>query len=524
MINMKIIVKNGKDLKKRGNPFIIISIIFLTIMFLFYIFNYNIIFTNLFENSSGDQITASLDLDFTSNKWVPISNNSNNSIIVFIDENNNDDGFIKVSMILNYTSPRSIILTNVDSIIQLSFDGMIKKQEIFSKRSNNTDFIIIEALSITEKEIKNWDNNTYQNHLITFKTISNSSFLVNIKNENSTKINKINTYTENLRVKVLETSNEPPVYKVVGVISNQMMNQRWKGEGILTESSLSMLTHINYAFCSPVSDSDTSLYTWNWEWVKLAIQAGHAWNIPVLLSMNGGDRLDVIFASRALRSQLITNMLSKMSELGLDGFDIDWESSKRSAALLETFLQELRTRMPAGKLLTMDGAYLASATREPSPEFVIEYLDWVNVMAYDLHELTQPSGAYHSRYEDVINVMNRWVLAGYPKEKLLLGIPFYGKDDALNTYNYYDIVNDLNPPPEQNLETGLKSFTGASGTMQTVAGGRIWWNGQVEVKRKIDFVIANKLGGVIYWELGRDKLNDPRSLAKTVNDALKAIR
>src|SRR3546814_9715534 len=52
-----------------------------------------------------------------------------------------------------------------------------------------------------------------------------------------------------------------------------------------------------------------------------------------------------------------------------------------------------------------------------------EVVYWVNIMAYD-----KPGGTHHSSYEHAVECLDYWIRKrGLPKNKTVLGLPFYGK-------------------------------------------------------------------------------------------------
>ena len=78
---------------------------------------------------------------------------------------------------------------------------------------------------------------------------------------------------------------------------------------------------------------------------------------------------------------------------------------------------------------------------------VIDYLDMVNIMAYDVARPPyHHAPLYRSEYAGRITTdeaVKAHLNAGVPKEKLVLGIPLYGHGvDSLPDYTYYgDILN-----------------------------------------------------------------------------------
>jgi GH18 family chitinase len=89
-----------------------------------------------------------------------------------------------------------------------------------------------------------------------------------------------------------------------------------------------------------------------------------------------------------------------------------------------------------------------------------------------------------------------------PKEKLVLGVPFYGRhvkrrDQAMS---YREIVGKHKP---------------AAGT--DVIDG-VYFNGPATIRRKAEYAVEAGLGGVMAWELGQDAAGE-RSLLRVIRDA-----
>ena len=329
---------------------------------------------------------------------------------------------------------------------------------------------------------------------------------------------------------------------VAGVIAPQELIAIWgRGTTLINETELDRLTHLFYAAVSVnsgVDPIDTGIWVWDdsWtskSWLTMTTEAAHAHGAKALLSFlgTGGTHirsLDTIMGNPTLRASLITNLLKFMADYGFDGLDIDWESYEMPLGThsqkLDVFLRELRARMPAGKLLTIDGGFSGTYNYPDIPVSTVTdgIIDWVNVMAYDLWEQPPaPDPAYHSWYEHVVILVNKWINAGFPRDKLVLGVPFYGKDHTRRPFLYRDIVDTLDPAPDQDLAYGLGTLKGTSGAQEPVVDP-LWWNGSDTCRRKAQLVLNERLGGAYYEDLGYDKLHTPYSLATVIEDTLAA--
>jgi GH18 family chitinase len=194
-------------------------------------------------------------------------------------------------------------------------------------------------------------------------------------------------------------------------------------------------------------------------------------------------------ADPASRIAFVRNLVIFLKKHELDGADLDWEHPK-SKAEIENFQKLLVDLKKAfrfyGFELTVTvagwGTYLKPET--------IPFVDRIQVMAYD-------QGVPHSPYAGATRDMKHWEKQGVPKSKLVLGIPFYGKNTKGQALDYSDIFNRFKPGADSDLAGGYH------------------FNGPATIRKKTAYAIREGYGGVMIWELGQD--------AKGKNSLLHAI-
>jgi len=286
------------------------------------------------------------------------------------------------------------------------------------------------------------------------------------------------------------TAPTPSNFKVVGYITHWHLNR-------LPDLKLQGLTHLIYQGIEITNSGDPTLQVANnagWWQISNVVTAGHAANAKVLVSLIGqwdNSSMNTIWMSKDKRKQLINNLRELTVNYNLDGIDIDNENWTSDKSIYSTFVKELHDALaPLKKMITMAGSPYQVGI---NPE-VYSYLDFVNVMTYDMS--LGKGYPFHSTFEESVAAIQLWADKGMPKDKILIGVPLYGRDGNTSFYEYRRLVDQYKPKPDQDQV----SETNAS-------GGIIWWNGPDLAKKKAQFVKENGFGGVMLYELGTDTLD-----------------
>jgi GH18 family chitinase len=240
------------------------------------------------------------------------------------------------------------------------------------------------------------------------------------------------------------------------------------------------LTHINYSFLTPKADGTFNPIINSWK-LKQIIGTARQHNVKVSISVGGWGwdaQFEELAANPETRTAFVQNLKAFVDEYQLDGVDMDWEypdpglSSQNFLALI----QELRAAIP-DKLLTTAVVSYGDEHGIGVPSESFEYFDFVNVMTYD--------GPDHGTMEQFERGLAYWSERGLPKEKIVLGVPFYGDPDM----PYYKIVQE-DPNAAQ-----ADSFD--------YYGTTYHYNGipTIQVKTRI---AMEKAGGIMFWALDHD--------------------
>ena len=212
------------------------------------------------------------------------------------------------------------------------------------------------------------------------------------------------------------------------------------------------------------------------------------------------------------RAATVAALVELADTLGLDGIDIDIEGALLTdidrAGDYTPFIAALSDAMKArGKLLAC-----ATASYEGGmiPVASIPYFDLVNVMSYDaIGPSWGEAGAEHSSYAMAARDLDLWLARGVARERLVLGVPFYGYgfggEKANWSYRELAVAHGLNA-------------TKADVIGELCAGCRyITHNSPATIAKKARLA-AEKAGGVMVWELSQD--SPDHALTKAITRGL----
>ena len=268
--------------------------------------------------------------------------------------------------------------------------------------------------------------------------------------------------------------------------------------------------------------------------------------------------------SRARFARSAVDLVIRRSPGLFDGIDIDWEypvrgglptnvtrpEDRQNCTLL---LQALRTELDAqgardGKRYDLTMATIAGPAVFAQLELgsVAALLDWFNVMTYDYHSgsrIAHFNAPLYTATGDptpgftVDSTVKRYLQGGVSASKLVIGLPFYGR-----VYGGVGSANDglFQPAPgpvpadwrggtdyraiaRRNLDSlGFRRVLHPEARVpflfNTTTGTWVTYDDAESVREKAEYARANKLGGVMAWELG----GDDGTLVRTVYEVLRA--
>ena len=288
------------------------------------------------------------------------------------------------------------------------------------------------------------------------------------------------------------------------------------------------MTHINYAF-GHVTDSFDGVRIDNEDRLREIVKLKDVSSkLKVMLSIGGwgSGRFSEMAADEETRISFARDCKRVMDQFDLDGIDLDWEYPTSSAGKISSSPQDtehftllcrlIRNEIGKNKLLTF-----ASAANAKYIDFVaIEPLvDFINIMTYDIDQPPlHHAGLFRSDMTGELSCEEAVAAhhhAGIPMNKLVLGIPFYGKGMRGGGGNYRTLIN--------RTDLTEKWDDVAKAPYMIDEEGKVVTNHENprSIVEKCNYLLANGMRGAMYWEYSQD--DDNLTLVKAVYNRVMEI-
>ncbi|XP_059052233.1 mucin-2 [Achroia grisella] len=331
-------------------------------------------------------------------------------------------------------------------------------------------------------------------------------------------------------------------------------------------------------------------------------------NLKTLLAIGGWNegstRFSPMVASRERRKEFVRNAIKFLRQNRFDGLDLDWEYpafrdggkpkdrdnyAKLVKELREEFEKESEKTGKPRLLLTMAvPAGIEYIQKGFDVKTLNRYLDWMNLLSYDYHSAFEPAVNHHAPLfpleepneystDNELNIdytIKFYIENGADADKLVLGIPTYGRSYTLFNPDAVEIGSPADGPGEQGDATREKGYlayyeicealkpkenkrsvrqsdddddddddddSGESSevdvpwtvmypnpnAMGPVAFKGNQWVGYDDVeivKKKAEYVADNGLGGIMFWSIDNDDFrgtchNKPYPLIEAAKEA-----
>jgi len=223
-----------------------------------------------------------------------------------------------------------------------------------------------------------------------------------------------------------------------------------------------------------------------------------------------------VISSTSRRTEAIKQILAYASIYELDGINIDFEAIPESdGEYFVQFCKEMAVYCKQqGLTVSADLPVVKSWTRHYGRAELSKYLDYIMVMAYDEHWGTSPeAGSVASK--TWIDEGISYTLQEVPKEKLIIGVPFYTrlwKEETVDgvtkvSSKAYGMEYAKSIMDEHHVEMEWLEDIGQYYGEYEEDGYlyRMWLEDETSMEMRMKIAASYDVGGVAAWKIGLEK-------------------
>ncbi|CEN89406.1 bifunctional protein: peroxiredoxin/chitinase [[Clostridium] sordellii] len=310
-----------------------------------------------------------------------------------------------------------------------------------------------------------------------------------------------------------------------------------------------LLDFVIYAFAEIKSDGTLFIPTPRYLRQLLALRQDNP-DLRVIVAIGGWgqDGFSDAAQTPSSRYNFAREVNALIKQYSLDGIDIDWEYPANSAAGIKSrpedkenftlLLTAIRDVIGYDKWLSVAGtgdkAYINQSVEIDNIAPLINYF---NLMSYDFTAgETGPNAKKHQSnlYDSNLSIpgysvdamVRNLIAAGMPSQKILLGVPFYGRLGATITKSYDQLRRDF---INKNSYTYKFDKDAQAPYLEREGELAMSYDDLLSIYIKSQYVIDNCLGGIFSWMAPYDRanilaramnegINDPNKLRQEIED------
>ncbi|MDE7420197.1 MAG: hypothetical protein K2N35_08310, partial [Muribaculaceae bacterium] len=257
-------------------------------------------------------------------------------------------------------------------------------------------------------------------------------------------------------------------------------------------------------------------------------------DLKVILGVGGEKRegFSEMARDKKKRKAFVKNVKHIIDSLNLDGIDLDWEfptteggghtATPKDDRNYVSVVKDLRKALGQDKWISYysnnSGSYIDHKKMVP-------YVSYVHVSGYNLAVPKDGKRGYHQSPLYPTKKIGGWSVSqsiakhidlGVPKEKILMGIPFYGRGKSpFPTYLECRIFDKYtgNLKPTWDNDAQAPYYADEEGNLT------MGYDDEHSIQAKFDFIRVNELPGVFVWHYDADF--DNQVLSKTIQKLRK---
>jgi chitinase len=266
------------------------------------------------------------------------------------------------------------------------------------------------------------------------------------------------------------------------------------------------------------------------------VSDAHAGGAKAILGLCGDpgptDAFSEMASGATSRAAFIMNVMSVIEEYDFDGVDIDWEypSSASDESKLTKLVTEMRAAMGTTLSISIAGPNNDGIAQYFDVPSLLPMLDWFTIQTYDYSDPKTSATSYHDaplysigNKGSVDDSVQYYLKHGATSAKLLIGLPFYGKQydgaDALNqhltnhkgmsTVEYSAVVPLIGAgwTVHREIDQAVPYLLRTDSTP-----GVVVYDDPMSIQAKCSYVACAGLGGAILWSIGQDVIGSSQPL------------
>ena len=252
---------------------------------------------------------------------------------------------------------------------------------------------------------------------------------------------------------------------------------------------------------------------------------------PLINNNFDPDMTSELLSKSSVRESLINSILKIYKEYGFQGINIDFENIHlKDKDLLTQFIRELYPIFREnGMLVSIDVTPISISENWSlcyDRERLSEVVDYMILMTYDQHWASSPVSGSVAQYnwveESLINVLEI-----VPKEKLILGVPFYTRlwtekniDSKIKVSSKALSMEDANKFLKDNDVIPVWDEKSRQYYGEVIKGDityKIWLEDSKSLDMKVSLVHKYSLAGVASWRKGFETSDIWESINRNLN-------
>ena len=293
------------------------------------------------------------------------------------------------------------------------------------------------------------------------------------------------------------------------------------------------LTHIAHAFVWPSPDGDLEMPR-DFLYPEL-VQTAHEKRLRIIVSVGGWGKdkgFGPMAANPAARSRFVNQLTRFCKTHGYDGADLDWEYPKeKDRSHFVQLVTELRRSFRENKIPLLSAALPSRDWRGGYDIAALKSsLDWFGIMTYDFAGSWTKTAGYNSPLfspspggGSIDDSVRFWLFAKeMPREKLCIGIPFYGRvfqSSGIGKPGTGGNMITYRGAEQKRSEGWLYRWdeTSKVGYLTDPRGKQlVTYEDERSIREKCNYLLENRLGGCIIWALGQDDTGTSQPLLQLV--------